>query len=372
MGVLCLVNTVLIIQTGFRLYCAADQKCDCLPQSCCRNTDHTLYRSYMTEFWQRFTLFALMVGCWVMEVVSWLVGPADSELWALTDTLNTFQGVFIFITFLRSSKKRRLLQEALARAAEGVGGRGGVGGSISTLQCLPAAASPNRIMDRIKDSSSIRVLVRWFSRLPGRGHRIATPQVLDNIIFRGKMEYNEGFEEDVSEEQAEDGAGKGVRDGDGVKRFKKGFEPVFTSPQHWRVRWSRSYFPGAPQGTGAAHGGLPGVMKGLELASTDTTTTGATTSSATATTATATTSAIAAVTTPTIATTAVTTTTTTAFSSFASPSPSCSSPSSSSSFARWSLLRHKSGSMTLVSAPRQTPAGDVVCRGLTRTDPGLP
>lgn len=33
------------------------------------------------RFWQRFTLFGLMVVCWVMEVVSWVVGPADSELW---------------------------------------------------------------------------------------------------------------------------------------------------------------------------------------------------------------------------------------------------------------------------------------------------
>ncbi|KAK8380052.1 hypothetical protein O3P69_016595 [Scylla paramamosain] len=328
--ILCLANTILITQTGLRLYCASDKKCDCLPASCCRNADHTLYRSYMTEFWQRFTLFSLMVGCWVMEVVSWMVGPADSELWALTDTLNTFQGVFIFITFLRSSKKRRLLQKALTKWSDGVAGGGGCEPNLSS-SCFQTAVSPNRVLERLRHSSHsshsspVSAFVRWLSRVQGRRSRITTPQVLDNIIFRGKMGvYNEGFEEDGVEVEAESEAKRSVCGRDSVN---KSFNPMWTAP-HWRARWSRSYFPGAAQrsrdcaGEGSSHEGLPGVIKDSGSVSPASSIFYISSSS----------------------------------SSPSSPSPSSSSPSSPSpSFssssspplANWSFLRHKSGSLTL-------------------------
>ena len=216
------------------------------------------------------------------------------------------------------------------------GGGGGSGGRDSSLSppCLPAAVSPNRVLDRLKHSSPFNAIVRWFSRLPGRGPRITTPQVLDNIIFKGKMEaYNEGYEEDEVEVDAEDGAKKSVCGSDSVHRS---FNPMWTAP-HWKARWSRSYFPGAPhrskdtQGGGTGHEGLPGVIKGS----------GFTTSS----------------------------------SSLSSSSSSSSSPTEQKTppFANWSFLRHKSGSLTLGTGQlRGGAAGEVVCRGLTKTEPGLP
>ncbi|MPC07998.1 hypothetical protein E2C01_000567 [Portunus trituberculatus] len=300
MGVLCLANTIFITQTGLRLYCATDKKCDCLPASCCRNADHTLYRSYMTE--------------------------------ALTDTLNTFQGVFIFITFLRSSKKRRLLQEALTKWSDEVAGGGGCDPNLSS-SCFPSAVSPNRVLEHLRHSRQSNAFGRWLSRVRGRRSRIHTPQVLDNIIFRGKMGvYNEGFEEDGVEVEAEDGGKRSVCGGDSVNRS---FNPMWTAP-HWRARWGRAYFPGAPQrskdsaGEGSGHQGLPGVIKDSG---------------------------------------SVSSATSVFYISSSSSSPSSSSPP----FTNWSFLRHKSGSLTLGAGQRRGGAATgVVCQGLTRTDPGLP
>ncbi|KAK3878107.1 hypothetical protein Pcinc_017233 [Petrolisthes cinctipes] len=262
MGVLCVVNTLLISHAGLRLYCA-DQRCTCLPPACCISASHALYTTHMTEFWQRFTLFVLMVICWVMEVVSWLVGPADSELWALTDTLNAFQGVIIFTIFLRSSKKRRLLQEQLAKWSACVGGKGGGkrsagGGKWSATKGgkgraklspphLPEALSPQRVLGRVRQSGVWECVVRWCSRWQSGPPHLTRQQILNNITFRMKQESSQDFDnngfEDESQEMDNEDEGKTVgKDASGHNPMSQKTDPIWTMPS-WKSHWSKSYFP---------------------------------------------------------------------------------------------------------------------------------
>nr|XP_027233461.1 uncharacterized protein LOC113824897 [Penaeus vannamei] len=66
-------------------------------------------RNYYSEFKTKFLLLALMSSCWVTEVLSWQIPPA--ELWALTDIFNTLQGFFIFVIFMQDRQKRQHLKE---------------------------------------------------------------------------------------------------------------------------------------------------------------------------------------------------------------------------------------------------------------------
>ncbi|XP_037779957.1 uncharacterized protein LOC119576371 [Penaeus monodon] len=66
-------------------------------------------RNYYSEFKTKFLLLALMSSCWVAEVLSWQIPPA--ELWALTDIFNTLQGFFIFVIFMQDRQKRQHLKE---------------------------------------------------------------------------------------------------------------------------------------------------------------------------------------------------------------------------------------------------------------------
>ncbi|XP_037779956.1 LOW QUALITY PROTEIN: uncharacterized protein LOC119576370 [Penaeus monodon] len=66
-------------------------------------------RNYYSEFKTKFLLLALMSSCWVAEVLSWQIKPA--EIWALTDILNTLQGFFIFVVFMQDRQKRQHLKE---------------------------------------------------------------------------------------------------------------------------------------------------------------------------------------------------------------------------------------------------------------------
>ncbi|XP_042878725.1 uncharacterized protein LOC122257495 [Penaeus japonicus] len=66
-------------------------------------------RNYYSEFKTKFLLLALMSSCWVAEVLSWQIPPA--ELWALTDVINTLQGFFIFVIFIQDRDKRQHLKE---------------------------------------------------------------------------------------------------------------------------------------------------------------------------------------------------------------------------------------------------------------------
>ncbi|CAL4068926.1 unnamed protein product, partial [Meganyctiphanes norvegica] len=103
---LAIARTSMIICTAIKLYTAGTQNCHCffLNQSDNMPTVVNYNKNHIAEFWQRFTLFSLMVFCWATEVIAWKVKP--EEIWALTDILNALQGIFIFITFIRSSKKR--------------------------------------------------------------------------------------------------------------------------------------------------------------------------------------------------------------------------------------------------------------------------
>ncbi|KAK7086713.1 hypothetical protein SK128_003356 [Halocaridina rubra] len=79
-GILLSVNTVFIVHTGLRLYS--------LHHSCCFRTSHqrdqqSQHRPHLNE--------------------------------AMTDTINAFQGVFIFFIFLKSSKKRRLVKHSVKK-----------------------------------------------------------------------------------------------------------------------------------------------------------------------------------------------------------------------------------------------------------------
>lgn len=72
-------------------------------------------RDYITDFKQQFSLMVLMSFCWVTEILSWKIPP--SELWALTDVLNTLQGVFIFVIFVANRSKRRHLKQRFPELA---------------------------------------------------------------------------------------------------------------------------------------------------------------------------------------------------------------------------------------------------------------
>ncbi|XP_068220822.1 uncharacterized protein [Palaemon carinicauda] len=70
-------------------------------------TDH------VHDFNQKLKIFILMATCWVTEVLSWKIPPL--ELWALTDTLNSLQGFFLFIILLSNSNKLKHLEEKYPR-----------------------------------------------------------------------------------------------------------------------------------------------------------------------------------------------------------------------------------------------------------------
>ncbi|XP_047501286.1 probable G-protein coupled receptor Mth-like 1 [Penaeus chinensis] len=233
MGILCIVNTLLILHTGLVLYCA-NNRCHCFFGSC-GQTNHTFDRQHLNEFWQRFGLFAIMASCWLTEVISSIVGSGDSELWAVTDTLNTFQGVFIFITFIRSTKRRRLVQERLEAWVERVE-RGGL-----PAPSLPAGMSPSHLLHRLRTSSVWASLGRAHDRAPCRRRpHLSSKQVLDNIIFKEKMEDKKGFNNQAfdEEERDEDPDGEFSR-ADSVNRSAN---PIWTVPR-WRSLRSNTYFP---------------------------------------------------------------------------------------------------------------------------------
>ncbi|XP_071526553.1 probable G-protein coupled receptor Mth-like 1 [Panulirus ornatus] len=60
---------------------------------------------YISEFKQQFFLLVVMAGCWVTEILSWKIPPF--EIWAVTDILNSLQGLFIFVIFIANRSKRR-------------------------------------------------------------------------------------------------------------------------------------------------------------------------------------------------------------------------------------------------------------------------
>lgn len=61
------------------------------------------------DFKHMFLLLSLMIFCWITEVLSWKIPP--SEIWALTDILNSLQGFFIFVIFLSNRRNRKTLKK---------------------------------------------------------------------------------------------------------------------------------------------------------------------------------------------------------------------------------------------------------------------
>ncbi|RXG60401.1 putative G-protein coupled receptor Mth-like 1 [Armadillidium vulgare] len=111
-SVLFLANFIFIIHTSVLLYKAG------VAFTCCRTRKSLIQensnirgneRLLLNMFWHRFCLFALMAINWSTEVLS-LIPPI--EMWVLTDILNTLQGLFVFILFIRSTNKRIMLVEA--------------------------------------------------------------------------------------------------------------------------------------------------------------------------------------------------------------------------------------------------------------------
>ncbi|XP_064111116.1 uncharacterized protein LOC135218613 isoform X3 [Macrobrachium nipponense] len=76
--------------------------------------NHASNRRNVNKFWQSFSLFALMELCWITEILSWKIPP--ESLWIPTDIINTLQGFFIFLFFLRNKTKREALKEAILSA----------------------------------------------------------------------------------------------------------------------------------------------------------------------------------------------------------------------------------------------------------------
>ncbi|XP_066958761.1 probable G-protein coupled receptor Mth-like 1 [Macrobrachium rosenbergii] len=76
--------------------------------------NHASNRRNVNKFWQSFSLFALMVLCWITEILSWKIPP--KSLWVPTDIINTLQGFFIFLLFLKNKTKREILKEAILSA----------------------------------------------------------------------------------------------------------------------------------------------------------------------------------------------------------------------------------------------------------------
>ncbi|XP_068226013.1 uncharacterized protein [Palaemon carinicauda] len=65
----------------------------------------------------KFKLFVIMTSCWVislvMAVLPWKTPPL--QLWPYTDTLNSLQGLFLFICFLLNRNKRKHLEKKFPR-----------------------------------------------------------------------------------------------------------------------------------------------------------------------------------------------------------------------------------------------------------------
>lgn len=252
----------------------------------------------------------------------------------MTDTLNTFQGVFIFITFIRSTKRRRLVQERLEAWMERVE-RGGL-----PAPSLPAGASPSCLLHRVRNSSIWSSVGRAWGRAPcRRKSHLSSKQVLDNIIFKEKMEDKKGFNNQAfeDEERDEDPDGDAFSREDSVNRSANSIWTV----SRWRSLRSNAYFPnevevrdrndsnGAPSQDDAVI--CENFMDSLSI-----------------------------------------------YSSYSQDAnqrgSSLESPQNQRPiFTQWNLLRLKSGSLNLPSGgfAGGTPAGrynDVICQGLTRKD----
>ncbi|XP_064110938.1 G-protein coupled receptor Mth2-like isoform X1 [Macrobrachium nipponense] len=116
-GVLFIGNIFLLAHTAYMLHKTG------VTLSCGRKKsifedgeNHVSNRRNVERFWQSFNLFALMALCWVTEILSWKIPP--EPLWIPTDIINTLQGFFIFLFFLRLKTKRDIVKEAILSFSE--------------------------------------------------------------------------------------------------------------------------------------------------------------------------------------------------------------------------------------------------------------
>ncbi|XP_063889084.1 probable G-protein coupled receptor Mth-like 4 isoform X2 [Scylla paramamosain] len=71
-------------------------------------------RKYIEAFWQRFSLFVLMVLCWTTDLLSWKIPP--KEIWLVTDIINSLQGFLVFIIFISNAKRRGMVRDLFKKA----------------------------------------------------------------------------------------------------------------------------------------------------------------------------------------------------------------------------------------------------------------
>ncbi|CAL4173338.1 unnamed protein product, partial [Meganyctiphanes norvegica] len=100
--------TLNIVLTGITFYNFRILREDVQSAS---DTESTRKSKILAKFWPRFYLQALICGCWVTKILGMSFPPL--ELWGLVDTVNQFQGVFIFFIFLTHQDKRALMKEKI-------------------------------------------------------------------------------------------------------------------------------------------------------------------------------------------------------------------------------------------------------------------
>lgn len=142
--------------------------------------------------------------------------------------------MFIFITFIRSTKRRRLVQERLEAWFERVDRVG------LPVPNLTANVGANNLVQRLKNSRLWTTVGRLWSQIPCRRRpNLSSRQVLDNIIFKEKMEDKKGFNNQAYEEEERDEDPKEMTRADSVN---KTMNPIWSVP-HWRSSRSKTYFP---------------------------------------------------------------------------------------------------------------------------------
>lgn len=159
--------------------------------------------------------------------------------------------MFIFAIFLRSSKKRRLLQEQLAKWSAVRGEKGqnkwSTGRDGKGKARLPEALNPSRILGRVRESRVWECVAKWCARWEFGPPHLSRRQILENIIFRMKQESSQDFGkncfEDESQEMDNEDEGRTVgKDTSGQNPMPQKTGPVWTMPS-WKSHWSKSYFP---------------------------------------------------------------------------------------------------------------------------------
>ncbi|KAF2363583.1 GPCR family 2-like [Trinorchestia longiramus] len=108
LAMLCLLNMAFVGKTVHYLYEGGARIC-CFKKTSSSSVDSAVFNNkHLDLFWQRFQIFAMTITVWTTEVLSWKIPP--KELWDATDILNTLQGVILLVIFLRSKRKREIMQ----------------------------------------------------------------------------------------------------------------------------------------------------------------------------------------------------------------------------------------------------------------------